>query len=188
MKKLHSLITLLFIVILTACANNANREAILKEMRVVAVNDFRSEITTDTPLNWYADFKIIMANPRPDTAEFTLFIKQQIEDEIIKKGLNFQIDGEESKYQVIAFALVGEKEATLDYLDIFKLFPELAHNTDFEQGTLIVAIIDPVAKKSAWRASVKLYLDPNLAKELRKIRISKTITRVLNTLKLPKST
>ncbi len=188
MKKLRLLITLVFILILTACAINSNREAISKEIRVVAVNDFRREISAETPLTWYADFKIIMANPRPDTAEFTLFIKQKIEQGIIKKGFNFQIDGEESKYQVIAFALVGEKEAARDYLGIFKLFPELAQNTDFEQGTLIIAIIDPIAKKAAWRASVKLYIDPNLVKELRKIRISETITKVLKTLRLPNST
>ncbi|NQZ23752.1 MAG: hypothetical protein HRT53_17095 [Colwellia sp.] len=188
MKQLHLLITLVLILILTGCANYSNREAISKEIRVVAVNDFRNEITAETPLNWYGDFKIIMENPRPDTAEFTLFIKQKIEQEIIKKGFNFKIDGAGSKYQVIAFALVGKKEATRDYLDIFKLFPELAQNTDFEQGTLIIAIIDPIAKKSAWRASVKLYIDPNLVKELRKIRISATITKVLKTLRLPNST
>jgi len=187
MKKLPLAITLIFILVLTACTNN-NREAISKEVRVVAVNDFRNEITAETPLNWYADFKIMMVNPRADTAEFTLFIKQKIEQEIIRKGFNFQVDGEESKYQVIAFALVGEKEATQDYLDIFKLFPELAENIYFEQGTLIIAIIDPVAKKAAWRASVKLYIDPNLVKELRKIRISETITKVLKTLKLPNRT
>jgi hypothetical protein len=187
MKKLRLLITLVFILILTGCANSS-REAISKEIRVVAVNDFRSKITAKTPLNWYGDFKIIMENPRPDTAELTLFIKQEIEQKIIKKGFNFQIDGEESKYKVIAFALVGEKEATRAYLDIFKLFPELAQNADFERGTLIIAIVDPIAKKAAWRASVKLYIDPNLVKDLRKIRISETITKVLNTLKLPNST
>ena len=188
MKKLRLLITLAFILILTACANNSSREVISKEIRVVAVNDYRSKITAGTPLNWYDDFKIIMENPRPDTAELTLFIKQEIEQEIIKKGFNFQIDGEESKYKVIAFALVGEKEATRAYLDIFKLFPELAINADFERGPLIIAIIDPIAKKAAWRASVKLYIDPTLVKELRKIRISETITKVLKTLRLPNST
>jgi len=89
MKKSHLLIMLVFILILTACTNHSNREAILIKIRVIAVNDFRSEITTETPLNWYADFKIIMANPTPDTAEFTLFIKQKIEQEIIKKRFEF---------------------------------------------------------------------------------------------------
>ncbi len=188
MKKLRLLITLFFIITLTACANNSSREAISKEIRVVAVNDYRSEVTAETPLNWYDDFKIIMKNPRPDIEELTLFIKQEIEQKIIKKGFNFLIDGEESTYKVIAFALVGEKEATQAYLDIFKLFPELAQNADFERGTLIIAIIDPIAKKAAWRASVKLYIDPNLVKDLRKIRISETITKVLKTLRLPNST
>jgi len=190
--KLIKLFILLITTILmsTACSNNSssnksNKAALLKESRVIAVNDFRIEIEAKTLLTWYADFKIIMPTPTVNTAEYTLFIQQQIEQGIINKGFNFQLEKHESKYQVIAFALVGEQEATLDYLDIFKLFPELVQNNDFEQGTLIVAIVDPVAKKAAWRASVKLYLDPNLEKQLRKQRIIQTVKKVLKTLPSP---
>ena len=184
------ILIVLISVILLACSNPAND---LKERRVVAISNPQLIISRATPLTWYADFKIHSGTEKPtvkeqsDKFEFTQLIQQQIEQEIIGKGFNFntkpQITLKETQYQVVALAVAGDNITSSEYLDLFNLFPELSYDSDLSEGTLIVAIVDPVQKKAAWRGSVQILLEPNLDKKTRIKRISTSVTKLLKSLK-----
>jgi len=170
------------------CSNHFND---LKEKRVVAVSDPQIQITRKTKLTWYADFKIYTGTQSPteqqksEKSEFTQLIKQKIEQEIINKGFNFSPEAgqEETQYQVVALAVADDNFTSSEYLDLFQLFPELSSDSDLKEGTLIVAIVDPVQRKSAWKGSIQLYLEPSLDKNIRKKRISTSIVKLLKSLK-----
>ena len=87
-KLTFTVAMLVMTLMLTACSTKpnvkteTNKGSALNESRVVAVSDFRTEITRNTPLTWYADFKIISARQTKDLPEFTRLIKEQIEKEI----------------------------------------------------------------------------------------------------------
>jgi len=189
MRHLLLLATLLLSIMTgLGCSNHFND---LKEKRVVAVSDPQIQITRKTKLTWYADFKIYTGTQSPteqqksEKSEFTQLIKQKIEQEIINKGFNFSPEAgqEETQYQVVALAVADDNFTSSEYLDLFQLFPELSSDSDLKEGTLIVAIVDPVQRKSAWKGSIQLYLEPSLDKNIRKKRISTSIVKLLKSLK-----
>jgi len=180
---------LLSIFISLGCSNHLND---LKEKRVVAVSNPQIKISRKTELTWYADFKIYTGTQSPteqqksEKSEFTQLIKQKIEQEIIDKGFNFTPEAglEETQYQVVALAVADDNFTSSEYLNLFQLFPELGNDSDLKKGTLIVAIVDPVQRKSAWRGSIQLYLEPSLDKNTRQKRISISVVKLLKSLKL----
>lgn len=171
------------------CRNHIND---LKEKRVVVVSDPQIQLTRKKKLTWYADFKIYTGTQNPtaqqksENFEFTQLIKQKIEQEIIDKGFNFTPEAglEETQYQVVALAVADDNFTSSEYLNLFQLFPELGNDSDLKKGTLIVAIVDPVQRKSAWRGSIQLYLEPSLDKNTRQKRISTSVVKLLKSLKL----
>jgi hypothetical protein len=188
MKYLLLLITLLSFFVGLGCSNNPND---LKEKRVVAVSNPQIPISRQTELTWYADFKIYTGTQIPtelqksEKSEFTQLIKHKIEQEIIGKGFNFSLAPglEETQYQVVALAVADDNFTSSEYLELFQLFPELSNDSDLKQGTLIVAIVDPIQRKAAWRGSIQLYLEPSLDKNIRKKRISTSVAKLLKSLK-----
>jgi len=188
MKNLLLVFTLISLFFGLGCSNHQND---LKEKRVVAVSNPQIQISRTTELTWYADFEIYTGSEqttalqKSEKSEFTQLIKHKIEQEIINKGFNFSIQPslEETQYQVVALAVADDNFTSSEYLELFQLFPELSSESDLKQGTLIVAIVDPVQRKAAWRGSIQLYLEPSLDKNMRKKRISKSVSKLLKSLK-----
>ncbi len=178
-----ALVIQFFIILVLQLAVGCSNTNDLKQRRVVAVSNPQIKITRTTALTWYADFEIHSDIPSADKASYTALIKQQIENELIDKGFNFQLQETDSQYQVIALAVADKTQISSEYLSLFKLFPELSYDSDLSQGTLIVAIVDPLERTAAWRGTVQMFLEPKLEKSIRQQRISDSISKLLRNLK-----
>ena len=172
---------LIMISLLSACSSQYG-DTDLSRHAVLTMSDPQLKITRVTPLTWYADLSIHNIEPSDETFEIAGYIQNLIAHSLINKGFNILADQKVSQYQLVAVAMVGNNEANTKILELFKLFPGLAVKDSYQQGTLLVAIVDVKQRKAAWRGSVQMFIDPDLPKDIRLERINGSVTRLLDKL------
>ncbi|WDE01048.1 hypothetical protein [Thalassomonas actiniarum] len=185
-RKKHPIIILLlslFILLTTACSSRYG-DTDLSKRQVLTMSNPQLTIKRSTPLTWYSNLALHSATHASDEAGKMLsYIQKRISDTLVNKGFNLMEQPPTSRYQLVAVAMLGNNPANQKILELFKLFPGLAEKEHYQQGTLLVAIVDVNRKKAAWRGSVQMFVDPSLPRALRLERINGAVTRLLQHLK-----
>jgi len=177
------LLPVLFALILTACSSRYG-DTDLSKRQVLTMTNPQLKISRSTPLTWYSDLTLhTAATPGDEAGEIIAYIQDLISNSLRNKGFNLTETPSDSQYQLVAVAMVGNNAANEKILELFQLFPGLAEKQQFQQGTLLVAIVDVNRKKAAWRGSVQMFVDPSLPKALRLERINGAVARLLENLK-----
>ncbi|WP_281558859.1 DUF4136 domain-containing protein [Thalassomonas sp. RHCl1] len=173
----------LFVLLSTACSSRYG-DTDLSKRQVLTMSNPQLTIKRSTPLTWYSDLALHSAiTPGEEAGEMLSYIQGLISDTLVNKGFNLIAQPPVSQYQLVAVAMLGNNPANQKILELFKLFPGLAEKEDYQQGTLLVAIVDVNRKKAAWRGSVQMFVDPSLPKALRLERINGAVARLLQHLK-----
>lgn len=173
----------LFVLLSTACSSRYG-DTDLSKRQVLTMTNPQLTISRSTPLTWYSNLALHSAiSPSDETGEIITYIQGLISNTLLNKGFNLIEQPTGTQYQLVAVALVGNNAANQQILELFKLFPGLAEKESYQQGTLLVAIVDVNQKKAAWRGSVQMFVDPSLPKPLRLERINGAVARLLQHLK-----
>ncbi|WDE03434.1 DUF4136 domain-containing protein [Thalassomonas viridans] len=178
------LLLLSLLALLNPACSSRYGDSDLSERQVLTMTNPQLTISHTTPITWYSKLALHSATPPGDEAgEILTYIQDLITNSLRNKGFNLTEKPSESQYQLVALAMVGNNAANQKILELFKLFPGLAEKGGYQQGTLLVAIVDVDQKKAAWRGSVQMFVDPSLPKELRLERINGAVERLLQHLK-----
>ena len=181
-KQIKNILIPLFLIVLCACSSRYGDNDLSKR-NVLITSDPSLKITRTTPLTWYSNITLHGTPASSNASEMITYIQQLISNTLIDKGFNLNKVQSKSQYQVVAVAMVGNNDANEKILELFKLFPGLSTDSNYQQGTLLVAIVDVNQRKAAWRGSVQMFVDPDLPKELRLERINSAVARLLRQLK-----
>ncbi|WDE13751.1 DUF4136 domain-containing protein [Thalassomonas haliotis] len=182
-KTIIILLLGLFTLLNTACSSRYG-DTDLSKRQVLTMTNPQLIIKRSTPLTWYSKLALHSAtNPGDEAGEIITYIQGLISNTLLNKGFNVIEQASDSQYQLVAVAMVGNNTANQKILELFKLFPGLAEKESYQQGTLLVAIVDVNRKKAAWRGSVQMLVDPSLPKALRLERINGAVARLLQNLK-----
>lgn len=178
---LYWLLLMLSLLIL-GCSSKGNR-AELKELRVVTASDPLIRVSTTDPITWYARMSLHIPQVSNETRQMAAYLEQEIAAVVEENGFNFLPHKQDSRFQLVALAMIGENDANKKLLQLFKIFPELSNSSELAPGTLIVALVDSASHQTVWRGSVKVFLQNEMPIKQRQARAKLAIAKLLKSLK-----
>lgn len=186
----RSLIVATAAVALSACVSETvpvAEQPLPAQSTVIAVTSPDIELGAGHQLSWFEQDFLVVEGREPSDQNLASYryIKQRIQTSLEAKGFVFAPAGTQTDRQVVVAALLGEGSTAKDMERLFKLYPNLSvDDGDFKLGTLLVAVIDPVQHKAAWRGAIQALVDESVSDEERQLRIDMAVKRLLRSLEV----
>lgn len=187
----RSLIVATAAVALSACVSEtvpvSERSSMPAQSTVIAVTSPDIELGAGHQLSWFEQDFLVVEGQEPSEQNLASYryIKQRIQTSLEAKGFVFAPAGTQTDRQVVVAALLGDGNTAKDMERLFKLYPNLnADDGDFKLGTLLVAVIDPVQHKAAWRGAIQALVDESVTDAERQLRVDMAVKRLLRSLEV----
>lgn len=186
----RSLIAVTAALVLTACASEKvliAEQTLPAQSTVIAVTSPDIELGAGHQLSWFEQDFLVVEGREPSEQNLASYryIKQRIQSSLEAKGFVFAPAGTQTDRQVVVAALLGDGKTAKDMERLFKLYPNLnADDGDFKLGTLLVALIDPLQHKAAWRGAIQALVDESATDAERQLRIDIAVKRLLRSLEV----
>lgn len=146
-------------------------------------------ISSATPLSWYSDVITVSDVKASDNGEaqresLKALLKSSIQENLQAKGFSFAEEGSVSRYQLVAVAMLGDRDNAEHVQQLFRLFPSLSGSSDkYPKGTLLVGILDQQTNRAVWRGATQAFTSSTLTDEERRERLSHSVGGLLKDVK-----
>jgi hypothetical protein len=178
----------LMLLVLASCstgehATNSNSSAL--EVSAVTVSDPSLTIRPGDNLRWRRE---VLWAQGDDLPEDVLKLNRQnlrtlIEKKLIQKGYHFVDKAQDSDYEIVAAAILGDSEAGEFLIRYSKLYPELSDSNEvLEKGTLMLGIVRPNSKTLVWRSAIQAFIVEDISFPERQKRLNRIVDALLQPL------
>lgn len=199
MKTLYKRIALsvaasLTALLLTACVTEPAPQQLdhdLRQSSVVSTSDPNFQPQPGETVAWGGDIAV----HRPDGTEvdpaIINTIVSNINTNLKNKGYRFAPQGAQPDYWIQGILVLGNQLNETQLRDVLGFEPGLvAHNQDYQKGSLLLLLVDPNTRSTDWRAVVQVFTAQELPEDVRKQRLEyiiRSLLRPLPTLSQPAS-
>lgn len=189
---MKTILILLSALIISACTTQPAPDTLDKELRqssVVSTSDPSFQPQPGASVAWRSALSVHAPDGVVVDQQIVDDLRAHIDTNFVNKGYRFSAPGQQPTYWIQGVIVLGNQLNETQLRDVLGFEPGLvAHNQQYEKGSLLLLLIDPQQQRTQWRAVVQVFTTQDLPKEVRDQRfeyIVRSLIRPLPTLSQP---